>query len=866
MKYYFSILLIASLISCKISAQNLFPNPDFEAYSTCPTSQGQVPLCTNWVELVYSADYMNCGLLNWTPEQTQGAQSGTGYMGFATYGSSNASESLGAFLISPLVAGTDYTISFWGKMTSSGFYTSSCSGVAFYGFNGNPAAGGAQAGVCPASMGSGGTQLAVSSLITNLEWQPYSVTFTAPANFDFVAMAVECLNCPQYIFVDNFSFTPLTNNYTFTTECFGNSTNFQSPLVTGIDSLVWNFDDPTTGILNSSLLQNPSHLFSSAGNYDVQLIHYFTNGSTDTITNVVSVNANPIVNLGNDTLNCAGQLLTLNAGNSGATYLWSSGATTQTITVGITGNYSVTVTNGSCSDDDTIAITIGNSNTLNIGNDTILCNSQSLTLNAGNPGSTYLWSTGATTQSIIVNTAATYSVTVTNVCGTLNDAINITTNSSPVFVLGNDTTYCNSFSVQLNAANTGSTYLWSNSSTIQSITVNQAGTYWVNISNNCGIIKDTIIFTQTTVPQVSLGNDTLFCSAFNLFLTATNVGSSYLWSSGATTSTINTNTSGTYSVAVTNACGTALDSIIITQASLPVSLLGNDTLYCSNFSRVLNGGSNTNSYLWSDASSNSTLTITQAGIYSVQLNNICGILIDSIQIIQAAPPIVNLGSDTTFCGNVSLSFDINCVACSYLWSDNSTTAQVTINNPGITIVAVSNLCGTALDSINLQLIPLPIVTLPVDVEICETEGFTILASTNASNILWSTGDTTLIISIPQEGVYSVSVSNACGTDSDSIIITKCPGEYLMPTAFSPNGDGVNDFLFPIQLGDASLELFEVYNRWGQQVYTLSNGKTKWDGLFKNRPCDIGAYVYVVKYKDNVTGKSSILKGSLTLLR
>ena len=108
--FFLSVIFVQPVV-----AQNLFSNADFENYSSCPTNQGQVPNCNGWIEIVQSADYMNCAYTCWTTQQTIGAQSGTGYMGFATYGSSNASEALGQFLTTPLVTGVGYTITFWAK-------------------------------------------------------------------------------------------------------------------------------------------------------------------------------------------------------------------------------------------------------------------------------------------------------------------------------------------------------------------------------------------------------------------------------------------------------------------------------------------------------------------------------------------------------------------------------------------------------------------------------------------------------------------------------------------------------------------------------------------------------------------------------
>ncbi len=412
----------------------------------------------------------------------------------------------------------------------------------------------------------------------------------------------------------------------------------------------------------------------------------------------------------------------------------------------------------------------------------------------------------------------------------------------------------------------GANYVWSTGNLTQTINVNAAGIYWVIISNNCGILTDSIVLAQYSTPVVSFGNDTLYCSAFNRLLNATNAGASYLWSTGSNFSTLSVNAAGTYWVNVSNNCGNAIDTITITQSSLPVSLLGTDTLYGTNFSRILNGGINATSYLWNDATTNQSITVNQAGTFWVQLNNSCGTVSDTIHIVQAAPPQVNLGSDTSFCGNFSISFDASCIACNYLWSNNAVTPQVSISIPGMVIVNVSNLCGVINDSVLIISEPIPYVLLPVDTMLCEPAGYYILAYTNASKILWSTGDTSLLINIPSAGVYWVDVNNQYGVDVDTITISECPGEYIMPNAFSPNADGRNDFLFPIRIGNADLVQYDIYNRWGQLVFTYADGDINWDGTYYDMPCSIGVYIYIVRYRDNVTGSVFMLKGNATLVR
>ncbi|RUT72627.1 hypothetical protein DLK05_17410, partial [Ancylomarina longa] len=146
----------------------------------------------------------------------------------------------------------------------------------------------------------------------------------------------------------------------------------------------------------------------------------------------VTVHANPIVDLGADQQTCAGSSITLDAGNAGATYLWSTGETTQTISTSTSGNYSVVVTNtNGCSASDDVNVTVHANPIVDLGADQQTCAGSSIILDAGNAGATYLWSTGETTQTISTSTSGNYSVVVTNTNGcSASDDVNVTVHAN----------------------------------------------------------------------------------------------------------------------------------------------------------------------------------------------------------------------------------------------------------------------------------------------------------------------------------------------------------------------------------------------------------------------------------------------------
>lgn len=295
---------------------------------------------------------------------------------------------------------------------------------------------------------------------------------------------------------------------------------------------------------------------------------------------VATVKAPPSVTLTpNGTVNlCNGQSQTLTA-SGGGTYAWlqnntvMTGQTSNTLPVSLANTYRVVVTgtNG-CSDTSVAAnVAIALPPVVNLGNDTAICSGNSISLNAGNAGATYLWSNAATTQNITAATAGSYYVAVTgaNTC-VGRDTLVLTLNPAPAVNLGSDTGICTGNSLTLNAG-TGTAYLWDDASTAATRTVNAAGQFYVAVTgaNSC-IGHDTIAITIHTLPIVNLGNDTAICEGSILILNAGNAGAVYNWDNASANQTRDVNAAGSYSVTVTdvNGCSNA-DTVVVSAIPPP---------------------------------------------------------------------------------------------------------------------------------------------------------------------------------------------------------------------------------------------------------------------------------------------------------
>ncbi|MEI6124826.1 MAG: hypothetical protein WCQ95_14500, partial [Bacteroidota bacterium] len=173
------------------------------------------------------------------------------------------------------------------------------------------------------------------------------------------------------------------------------------------------------------------------------IFHSGSTGSSGLVSAFCCPNTVCSVNIGPDTTLCQGQTLTLNATTTGATYLWQNNSTNPTFTVTSAGTYWVRINVNGCIASDTIHVTYSALPTPNLGTDTTICQGQSLTLNATTPNSTYHWQDNTSNPTLVVNTAGTYSVTVTNnfnCAGT--DAIQVAVSANPTPTITGQTSFC----------------------------------------------------------------------------------------------------------------------------------------------------------------------------------------------------------------------------------------------------------------------------------------------------------------------------------------------------------------------------------------------------------------------------------------
>jgi gliding motility-associated-like protein len=277
---------------------------------------------------------------------------------------------------------------------------------------------------------------------------------------------------------------------------------------------------------------------------------------------------------------------------------------------------------------------------------------------------------------------------------------------------------------------------------------------------------------------------------------------------------------------------------------------------------------------------------TNPGNYSITLtvNNNMGCIDDSIKIVTVTDtPVVRfMGLNNQYCTRDVVNLSTNIIGdnvVSYTWNNgngninsNQPTVNYTYNNEGlydITLTATDRYCGNYSYTESTQIYKVPTFNLGADITLCPGMQTTIgVSPVNGYTYLWSNGATaSQILSALTSSSYSLMIDNNGCTSTDGMTVTVMDHCLIkVPGAFTPNNDGLNDRLKAINADLAKEFSMQVYNRFGQLVFSTSVPTDGWDGTFKGVAATAGTYVWQLRYIDPTSGKKVYEKGTSILIR
>lgn len=248
--------------------------------------------------------------------------------------------------------------------------------------------------------------------------------------------------------------------------------------------------------------------------------------------------------------------------------------------------------------------------------------------------------------------------------------------------LGPDTTLCEGESLLLDASIPWSAYDWQDNTIASTQSVTQSGTYWVTVTNQCAVTTDTVQVTFAPSPNVDLGVDTTLCTGDTLPLDVTNINANYIWQDGSTNNGFTVGQAGSYWVDVTIGNCEMSDTINVGYIDPLVLDLGEDTTLCPDNSISMDAFNLGANYIWSDGSTNSTVTISDSGTYWANVYNTCESIFDTIRVNYYPELDLITNSEIIGCSNDTIKINALETNGSYLWSNGDTTNYLFVQDPG----------------------------------------------------------------------------------------------------------------------------------------------------------------------------------------
>ncbi len=751
---------------------------------------------------------------------------------------------------------------------------------------------------------------------------------TAPGGYKLTTIdANGCSNSDSVTVITPVTITPTIIVTGPTTFCPGDSIKLKSSQIGGN---VW-----STGATTDSIY------VKAAGSYFVMYNDGSGCGITMSTSVVVSLFTPPVVNITGPTVICPNSFVKLKATPGFNSYFWSTTSSADSIQVYLLGVYTVTITDANgCKAADTVTTTAGSYPAPNISGTLLFCPGDSTTLTASAGFSSFLWSTGANTDTIHVKTAGTFTVTVTNADGCIGSNIESTSlYLSPTAMISSNNGFCPSDSVKLTAGG-GISYLWSTGSTANSIYVNTTGNY-ILTSTDINGCQDTVSksIIQYTPPTPFISGTLSFCAGGSV--TTLNAGqgySNYLWSTGETSPAILVGTVNTFSVTVTDINGCKGSAMATTSLDggvpeVPGPISGSLFGMCNAMSPVtysISPVSNSTCYVWivpdgativsgymedSSVFFNTIQVVFDnsftGGYIEVAAHNDCGSS-PSFNgrriLISASPgsvPGTISGTTSGVCKLQIVTYTLPPIvgATSYLWTvplgadiiNGQGTNSITINfassyRTGDICVQYTTVCGTSpFECISVSPQPKVNGTIVGPTTLCALANniiYSIPLSAGATAYEWTvptgatilSGQGTNLIKVAfgtHSGIVTVIATNACGNSTNQFItvnLVVCGQSQLSQLGLESSTDGkIKIKVFPnpsegilhLNVLTTDLNIFHelsITDAMGRLVYTTTlRGSRQELFTLDLRTLNKGIFVLNLKNESNIVATKIVLR-------
>jgi gliding motility-associated-like protein len=278
--------------------------------------------------------------------------------------------------------------------------------------------------------------------------------------------------------------------------------------------------------------------------------------------------------------------------------------------------------------------------------------------------------------------------------------------------------------------------------------------------------------------------------------------------------------------------------------------IGNDTTICKGDTIAINSGISSPAYCtWNNGSHDPEIFINSAGLYWLEVNTNGCIDRDSLFITEISPPIIQANDTAVFCID-SLILNAGVPTNSYLWNTGDTSSSLIITQPGTYLVTSTNNGCSSSKSITVT--SNNTNDTIIEINACNKVELKLSAPIIQNGIYnWSTGDSSTEILIHENGQYELNVTkNNCLQHHVYFVKgLEAGGGVYIPNSFTPNKDQLNE-VFMIQSEIISNYELQIFNKWGELIFTSEKIDEGWNGKLNEVLCQEDTYIYVLNYEVN----------------
>lgn len=262
-------------------------------------------------------------------------------------------------------------------------------------------------------------------------------------------------------------------------------------------------------------------------------------------------------------------------------------------------------------------------------------------------------------------------------------------------------------------------------------------------------------------------------------------------------------------------------------------------------------------YVWNDGFNTKVRNVINSGTYWVRYQTSCGLRIDTFT-VQLRKPVLNQITKV-ICRNETYHFNGEDYSTAGIYQDTFQASN------GCDSVVVLDLVTIPPQTIELKNVPSSGLCMGDTVQLEASGAYYYLWYAN-NDSLGSGNSMSVRLPLATNEVTLVGISdNNCRDTIQKVITTQACCEVFIPNAFTPNGDGLNDEFGAIPVGNVQQYMLNIYNRWGERIFTSLKVDQKWDGYYKGLPADAGTYHFQLK-STCFEGTESYKKGDLLLIR